>query len=299
MRATRFNPRNALILVIVLLLVCALLPAGAANVVSYVPRNAVGLATKPAHVLSQLTGGLRSRPRIEVDVATRTLDEAREKVLALQAENNHLIESLRELHTIVRQYERLASMVLPHTRFQDARARRGRPGRLILDKGSRHGIKPGLVVVGVTDSSNEAIDLVGRVTTCTTEQATVELITNVQTPLFVRMMDPKQMGDASDPKKTAILRHAGEVPMRLSVGDDGESFRGECPLRADVKVNYLAKLSEDPGWPPEAQGFIVGVVTDVRKDPDDPTNFKVVTVKPIRHLPDLSRVVVLVPEVDQ
>ena len=74
----------------------------------------------------------------------------------------------------------------------------------------------------------------------------------------------------------------------------GGGFEATTDVSDPVREGDLAHLSDD-SWPGHARGLVVGKVTAIERDPDDPELRRRVTVIPVKALAYLDRVVVLVP----
>ena len=146
---------------------------------------------------------------------------------------------------------------------------------LRLNRGAAVGLRPRQVVAS-------GFNLVGRVVDVGPATATVHLLTAPRTHLAARLVPPFP----GDPPR-AVLADVHST-------DDGDTFQAVVDTAEPVAVGDLAHLADD-AWPPEARGLVIGKVTAVRDDPEDPTLRRRVTIQPIRPLAYLDRVVVMMP----
>jgi hypothetical protein len=150
---------------------------------------------------------------------------------------------------------------------------------LSIDRGLRDGVAQGMVV------AHKAY-LVGRVTHATATHATVSLILAPGTPLAVTLVPP--------------LAAPGELHPRwvvtIEATRDGGAFEAVANARDAPAVGYLAHLHRsDPNWTQEAWGLLLGQITSVAPDPDDPTARVRLIISPLLDPRRLNRVTVIAP----
>ncbi|MCC7204432.1 MAG: rod shape-determining protein MreC [Phycisphaeraceae bacterium] len=292
MRSSLLNQRRVMGLTVILLIITSQLPGTASAWLWSGLRHFKDVLWSPmSDPLNALSVSLRggSAP-LPAGMDQRTLADLR-YVRQLEAE-------LDDARQKVEQYERLAGMAkagqvnLQGVRFLSARvtAWTGRPGvtALTINKGTRQGVEPGMIVT-------DGINLVGRVVDAGGATAYVSLITSLTAPLEVRIVPPTMAATRQwpgyvqfDPNRQ-IFWTSVEIQQPVDVGDLAH-------LAGDASTTGLSPPTGGTagGWPPEAWGLIVGRVTRIERDAD-PLNFKRVIVEPMVNLAYLTRVVVLVP----
>lgn len=195
-------------------------------------------------------------------------DELRERdtmILSLQ-------RRVRELETVNAELQGLRSRLGDAWVYRRAsvvgRSGDAAAGTLNIDVGVRDGLRPGCVVVS-------RANLVGRVVQVAPSSAVVRPLTSPGSLIEVVFTPPVlPTGGALPPTdQQALLKAAG--PDRL-VADDVDR-------RVKISVGDYARLSDAGGpesWPAPAQGMIVGVVTSVKPNEDDPLRQRV-EVRPL------------------
>lgn len=279
-------------LTVVLLVITSQLPGAASGWLWSGLRHFKDVLWSPmSDPLNALSSGLRGgAPPLPAGMDQRMLADL-SYVRQVEAERD-------EARQKVEQYERLAGMAkagqvnLQSVRFLSARVTSwtGRPGgtALTINKGSKQGVEPGMVVT-------DGINLVGRVVDAGGVTAYVSLITSLTAPLEVRIVPPTMAANR-------------QWPGYLQYDSNQQHFWASVEIQQPMEVGDLAHLAGDAstpgvtppaggtagGWPPEAWGLIVGRVTRIERDAD-PLNFKRVVVEPMVNLTYLTRVIVLVP----
>ncbi len=260
---------------VVVLLVCSMLPARWARVVSSQPRHLLAAAMAPMdHVLKPLADKLRRPPELAVELGNREeYERAQQQIVELQFKLRQATQLIAELSQVKEQL-RLTGVQLRTATVTSWSGDRLHP-TLLINRGTRHGVAVGMVVV-------RGYQLVGRVVDVGPVTATVRLITAPQTHLIASMIPPV-VGSA--PR---------EVMAQLRVGKDGLTLEADTNAEDPVLVGDLAHLS-DESWPVEAVGFVVGKVTRIDNHPDDPLLRRKVVVEPVRSLAHLGQVTLIVP----
>ncbi len=278
-----FTQRRVLLLFIVLAMISAMLPPGAARAVSDWPRarvsDLVSFVSTPLHAVF---GSIRRSDPLGIDRGPEA--QLRQNYDALLRYNAWLAEELRRTRAELGLY-RMASrqMRLEGIRLEqaDVTAWAGSRNRqtLTIGIGSIKGIRAGLVV---TDPSS--FTLVGRVTHVGSTSATVELITSPRNRVEVRFLPSTPV---------AVNR---EAILSIEADAKGQTFTAVAKADTPVEMGYLAHLVDTKSvWPQEARGFVVGKVTAVTPLSSDPLLYRTVTVTPVAPPATLSRVLVLVP----
>lgn len=149
---------------------------------------------------------------------------------------------------------------------------------LFINVGRRHGLDLGMIV---TDEA--VVSLLGRIASLGPSSATVELITSPRRRLEVKFKPSTPTSFSLEPPTFGI--QADRTGLRFFL---------TAKLDAPVQPGWLAHL-EDPAWPPEAQGLVVGFVQAVHPLETDPLRFLRVEVLPLHHPARLGRVMVVVP----
>jgi len=280
MRRPLFTQRRALVTTIVLLGIASFLPINIAGRLADPARDLLRLTTMPlAHPLKAVGDSVRGREPLPVQLGDADDYEwAKREIERLRQELDEATRQIAEL-SHMRQETAMRGNTLQRARVTGWSNRPMAP-TLTLNRGTRDGVSAGYVVAS-------GFNLVGRVTDTSSTGATVHLITAPTTPLTVRFV-PSAL------RSSAPAGGAAVCELNTQTAGQGHVFVGVVPHDAPVRPGDLAKL-QDPTWPAEAAGFIVGKVTTVDPHPDDPTLRKRVTVEPIRALAHLSEVVVVVP----
>ncbi|MEM6393004.1 MAG: rod shape-determining protein MreC [Planctomycetota bacterium] len=271
--------KRLVILVACVLGITAVLPARFANPLSTPTRwladTALSPVTGPLHRAS--TAPLGGPGDHDADTPT---DPAQHPVLALQliAQLQDQVARLRVENQRLRQVRELLE---GSARVIQARVTGSEPGTgqrvLRLNKGSNDGLAKGHVVVF-------GGWLVGQVIAADPSTARVRLITSAGSEFQVAFSSP----DLNQPPRV-------ERP-NLILEPNQARFAVLAGVSRDTAITQddLARLV-DPRWPPEAQAFFVGRVTQINRYPDDPELRKAVYVQPALRLDQLATVDVIVP----
>jgi hypothetical protein len=270
--------RRILGLFVILLVISSWLPSRWARRVSKGPRDFLVAILVPAQWIqgtatpitdrSDLRGDRRGESQLQNDHA-----EAIRQMVSLRFKLEQANLRIAKL-TAIRSRLGMQGVALREARIIN---RSGRPGKevLTLDVGSRDGVTGGLAVV-------DGIHLVGRVMSVTSARCTVRPINTVPSHLAARVRAPKAKLD----------RAAAQI--LLEAAPDGRRFTERINVGLSIQGGELAHLT-DRNWPDLAQGFVIGKVTNVVKDQNDPLQHRLVTVIPIRSVDLLHDVTVLVP----
>ncbi len=266
-------------LVVVVVLVTALLPARWAAVVSDPPRHLLRALLAPTtHLIKPLADSWARPPESELDhggvVQLRAnYEQALQYNRRLEDQLEDARRKIAQLSQI-RQELSLTGVELLPAAVTSWSGDAVYPA-MTLDRGGRNRLRAGLVVA-------HGFNLIGRVTDAGPLSSRVGLITAPGTQLVVRIV-PAIPG--ASPRELVCLIEAEKGT---------ESFWTITGSTEPVRVGDLAHLSDD-SWPDEARGLVVGRVTGVEKDQSDPTLRNRVIVTPVRQLRYLNRVVVMLP----
>ncbi|MEX0884815.1 MAG: rod shape-determining protein MreC [Phycisphaeraceae bacterium] len=274
------TPRRRLLLVAALLLVASLLPTRVATTLAAPARELLAATVLPVAVpLKTLARALRrpETPELALDDEThpgRGLQYRRQleqEVDRLRQEN----QALRQVRAIVGDRPGLEAV---SARVGGVSGGAGLNPTLTIDRGSQRGVARDQVVVW-------GFSLVGRVTRAGPLTADVGLITATDTAVSARIVPPTM--DAPQRQWRGWLAYDPETQaLTAEIGPDEQ-----------VEAGDLAHL-DDTAWPAEAQGFVIGRVASVERDPDEPYLIRRVIVRPFLPLTSLSQVSVLVGEAD-
>ncbi len=262
-------------------------------VVSQLPGPMVhSVSSRPAHLLStlltplsqwMLSAGNRATRRPDLlqrrepgEDAVRQLRAAREEIRRLQ---RRIEEYERIRHRFGEQLEAFDYVHAAVTRWS------GDPANpwLEINRGRRHGVAEGDVVVNYRD-------LVGRVVDVGPGTATVRLITHPQSRLEVRV----QPDTADEPARHHLVMvdavpRRGRFEAMVEVDADAPIEQG------DIAFLHVGEHRAGRGWPEHAYGFDVGMVTRIEPDQERlPLLRKRIVIEPFRDLPRLSNVTVFV-----
>ena len=275
------TPRRLLLLTVVLLLGLTQLPLPAARRVHAVPRNLVATASAP--VVAVLRGlSLTVRPEGGRDIDYGPAETLRRNYAEALAWNSRLEAEVLQLRRKLDFYERTAGVLGEITRrFIDARVARSirsaREPQLVLAEGSRIGIAPGQPVVS-------GVHLVGRIgEEVGPLNARVELLMRPGLELQARIRPPVAVPQTRDFREL------------VTVTEDGKRLVGEVPIEQPVEVGDIVHL-DDPLWPIDAQGFLLGQIAEIDDRVERPVEFKRLVVEPGVDPQRLPRVTVLVEE---
>lgn len=269
------NPQHVLFGAVVALLVLSLLPTHWAALVSRPPRHLLNAAIAPAdHLLKPLADALRYRPDSPVDLGNQEeYERARQQIVQLQFRLRQAKERIAELSQLRDQLKLVGVGLLPAavTAWGGDRLH----PHLTLNKGQRHGVRPGQVVV-------RGFTLVGRITDAGPVTSTVRLVTAADTHL-VTLFKPPTPGQS-----------ARQWMARIQAAKGRDGFWAAISADDPVREGDLVHLYDD-SWPQNARGFVIGKVTQIQKHPDDPILRRRVIVTPTRSLRHLDHVTVIVP----
>lgn len=267
--------RRVLILLVVLLMVSSWLPSRIARRVSSGPRDLLMAVLVPAGWLQNATAPITGRSDLRDRRTDRTADYDQairriQNLTVLLEKANKRISQLSQ----IRRRHGLQGVSLQAARIIN---RAGRPGHevLTLNVGERDGLGEGMAVV-------DGVNLVGRIIGVTAARATVRPINTVPSHLAARVQSPTVQPD----------RQGAQVLLKSQ--EDGRRFTERVNVGHAIVAGDWAHLA-DRNWPDEAQGFVIGHVTEVVKDQDDPLQHRIVTVVPVRSVDMLHDVTVLVP----
>ncbi len=275
MRKPILNSRRVQIGVVVFLLVCSFLPSRWAATLSRQPRYLLGAAMAPVdHFLKPWADAVRRPPDLPIDLGNREeYERAKQQIVELQyrlAQANRQIALLSQ----IRHKLRLVGVgLIPAT----VTAWSGDPlhPTLTVNRGSRHGLRSGLVVV-------RGFNLIGRVADVGPVTSTVGLITAPLSHLVALIKPPTE---DSQPR---------EMMLQLQAIKGRDEFWASTNADDPVRVGDLAQLYDD-AWPTAARGFVIGKVTRIDNHPDDPILRRRMVVTPIRSLAHLDHITVIVP----
>jgi len=280
------EPRIRIAVAGLLMLLC-FVRLDTATKISAVPRHLVATVSNPlSQPLHSLSAWTRSTPAEAEDLAERR--ELARINDELNQYNRQLEEQLRVARQRIAELSRIrevggleAPSLVPAgvTSWQG-----GAAPVLTINRGSMHGLAPGMVV-------GTAADLVGRISDVGPSSATVSLITAPRTLLDVRVLPP-------------LVGPSGrEVILQLQPFEGQELFWAEAAHTDPIQVGDLAHLrladnvlASAARWPDEAAGMVVGKVVRIEDHPDDPRLRTRVIVQPRVSLRGLTRVVVLFVE---
>ena len=195
------------------------------------------------------------------------------QIRQLEQQNLALKQQIAQL-TQIRELFGLSGVKLVNARVTAASTDPLNP-TLTINRGESHGVHERLAVTS-------GFNLVGEVVTTGSLTSDVRLVTAKDTRLRVQIAPPTAEAAA----------RALEVQIERS--PDGPWFEVRLGKQQRVEPGDLAHLT-DPIWASQAEGFVVGQVTQVAPDPNDPLNFQRVIIDPIPSLMTLTDVTVLVP----
>lgn len=287
MKRSIVTPRRALVVITLLLLVAGFLPTRAARVVTNTPNKLLETILGPVSgVFVSITTTLRPAmpiaPVIPPDKDPNRLYMLERAYSAkLEQENALLKETLQRWNAISSENRSVrlldANVILVSNEPINP--------VLTIDRGAASGVREKMAVVWWES-------LVGRVVAVGPRTADVRLITAEQSGIEVRIapLDPERPpGPVGD---------IGGINERAMPYDDGAMFYVDLDRDVPVNVGDVAHL-HDRILPEEAQGFIVGQVTQIIDMPENPLLLKRVLIQPTwRPLASLNRVTVLIPEED-
>ncbi|HEX7010558.1 MAG TPA: rod shape-determining protein MreC [Phycisphaeraceae bacterium] len=294
MKRSFLTPGRWLAAVVLLLLVASLLPGSVAQGVASRPRWIVEALLGP--VTGQFTSvaaALRSPQRLRM-----TPDPHRMSTEDLIEAYQQLQDELHRANQLIARYEyemdRAAEVIEQLSRIRGQSGLQGvtlvsarvlappanlRVPVLTINQGADQGVQEGMAVVHAGEAG---LSLVGQVVDAGPRSAGVKLITSESVELAVRVGPAPP--DASPRQIEAWIRWDPEA----------QAFIAEVQANQGVQVGDVARLADDY-WPREAQGFLVGLVSEVEPDPRDPLSMRRVVIRTTHELARLARVTVLVP----
>ena len=279
MTRSLLTQRRLLVVVVALLLISSMLPTAVSTRIAYIPHAVVALVISPFTApLKSLADSLRPGETLSMGVGSP--DEAQVRLGQALVIINQLEQELETAHQQISLLTQTDAIALEGTRRIMARVASFSGDRLApvirIDRGSLKGIREGAPVV-------HGVNLVGLVETVYPTSADVELITAAGTKFQVRIRPPEV--DAT-PR---------EVSEMIELSDDGSHFEiAKLTKSTPIQVGDWAHLA-DSRWPHEAQGWVIGKVTQIRDSPENPLMFKQVIIHPMEPLSSMSRVTVVVP----
>ncbi|MEM6460038.1 MAG: rod shape-determining protein MreC [Planctomycetota bacterium] len=284
MPAPTLSPKRLLLGVAVLLVVNAQLPTPAAGFVGGVTAGVVRFVTLPLTApLHAVSVGLRGDDAEPPTLAGGAMSEAelREAYALSRVEVDRLRQRVGELEDTLALLEGVRSGADTPTRPLSARvtasADAGPGWVLTINRGSRHGVEPGMTAVTGASLVGRVLDPVGPAT------AEVELVTAHDAGLQVRIR-PRGSDLVFD---NVRVRRAEDNPgvFYAEVAKDPDS-----PIRAGADV-----LLADAVHYADARGRLLGVVENITEYPDDPELLRRLVVRPAVDLRYLRELAVLLP----
>ena len=283
MKRPTFQHRHVFIGLVVCLLISSFLPAGAARVLSTLPRVVVEMVTSPfAAPLKSLGDAVRQpAPPTFALTDTNNVIELRDNIEQMYQLNHRLRLENEQLHRELAQVRAIPEQMRPRSAtFKTCRVTQsdlhGGQATITINRGTRHNVRQGCIAVS-------GMNLVGQVTHAGPNTATVALITSPSARPFVQL--------------AAINTVAAPRPItiQLTADRDGRAFEAVVDKDQPVGVEDVAILV-DQRWPEHARGFVVGKVVKVDDYPKDPHMRNRVHVQPMRSLEHLPAVTVIVDE---
>lgn len=264
--------------VVLLLLVGSLMPTAWARGLSVGPRTFVNtLLTPIQRPLASISTALR--PREGLDVRLGSISDMERQVLETRVELAQLRANLAAANARIEQLAdvrrqlglRGVTLLTAVAEWSPSRQFQA----LTLNRGAGDGVVEGQVVA-------DGLNLIGRITVAAPVMASVRPVTNPGTHLAVRIA-PARGGDRF------TLVQVQSLP-------DGRGFLARADVADPVQLGDLAHL-QDVGWPPEAQGLIVGQVVAINHDEQDPILRRQIVIAPLREVSSIRHVVVFVPQI--
>jgi cell shape-determining protein MreC len=300
MNITPVQQNRIVAAMILLLLGSSLLHSRWARLISQPPRYLLTMLvsplTRPLHALgSALRSQKEAPPEFGSDVIKLT-----HLLKAAQAQSANLKIQLHEAQDTISTLTRMKGyMSFDGTSLLPARVTQSTADpthpTLTIDIGQRDGVHPGFVVAS-------EFNLVGRVTFVGNRQATVSLLMKPRRHLQVAIM-PKLAG--------AVKLPGQETNVMARVSENGTLLTAVVPATSQIRPGYLTRLlpsrpgqmaqagsgnATEASWPREAWGLVVGRVTKVVPDPNDPISRKQIEIRPLNWHPHLTEVVVIAPQ---
>ena len=272
------NQRRTLMVIAAVLLISSMLPAPIATRLAHPARAVVTLALSPFTApLKSLSDSLRDRESTPTEVGSgedMTTQLAQAVVVIEQLDQE--LQAAQQQIALLTQTDEIA---MEGTRRIMARVASysGNTVRptITIDRGALKGIATDAPVV-------HGVNLIGLVERVYPTAADVELITAAGTRFQVRIRPPR------------VDSSGREVSEMIELSDDRSHFHVQLEQKEPVEVGDWVHLA-DSRWPPEAQGWVVGKVTQIRDDPENKFLFKRVIIHPMEPLGALNRVTVVVP----
>ena len=216
------------------------------------------LADPPASMMRRAAVGVQGEPAPathvpeDQDAAEMRAWIARAELLNRQLwEENRDLRRLLDAVVVASEARGSETIQLLEARIADANPSASNP-TLELDKGSRSGVEPGNPVVRNANLLGFIADDIG------TLRSSARLVTAPQSRYRVRFV---QLGGAVSPESET---------QYVYVDPSGTYFF--CDLRKDghgIQTGDLASMADD--LYPQAYGYLLGEVEDIREHPDDPT----------------------------
>jgi len=259
----------------VVLVVGSLLPASWARFLSSHPRHVLTAIAAPAqHLLKPLADRVRRPADLSVDLGNQEeYERAKQQIVQLQHKLHEANLQIAELSQLRNELKLTGVGLVPATAV--AWSGDTLHSTLTINRGTRHGLSPGLVAV-------RGFNLVGQLSDVSPTAATVRLVTASQTSLVVMIVPPN---DSHQPR---------QLMTQLRAAPERNEFWASINTDDTIETGDLAYLMDD-GWPEASRGFVVGTVVQIDKDPDDPILRRRVVVAPIRSLAHLDHLTVIVP----
>ncbi len=272
------TPKRLLVLIAALLVLMSLLPGRVATAIASPPREVLAAVTLPVSVPLKVVSTALRRP--ETGLA---LDDEHHpgQGLKYRAQLEQELERLRQENRMLRQARDIvgdqAAVRLVSARVGSASTGDGVQPTLTIDRGRRHGVEAGQAVVW-------GFILVGQVSRAGPVTSDVGLVTAADTGLEARIVPPTRSAPARQWRGwVAYDRRQGALIAEL---DDPEQ---------EVEAGDVAHLA-DISWPSPAQGFVLGRVETVQRDPGQPYLIRHAIIRPLMPLEALTQVSVLVEE---
>ncbi len=268
----------------------ALLPAGWRLSWSRDLAEIVRFPMRPfTHAGTTLAGWLRPPPatiegvspegRAIIEQLTRDRDEAQRLYHAEHLKVVKLREQIAQLQRIPVENRSVASrLVIAYVTMRSPGAALG-PVELTLEAGAPRTVPAGTIAV------HGGVHLLGR-TVGPAEAGRCSLL-----PIA---------NDATGPLRTAVFpRHDIEADLEEAarlhlLPTGGGTFTGEVPRDEPIAEGDVVRLADD-AWPATAQMMVLGTVTDVRVDDNEPLRH-LVTVEPDFVVRDVAEVTLVIEE---
>lgn len=285
MKSAFLNRRRSFAVIVALLLVSSMLPASKCRTLWSPFAHFFSLASKPVAAPLAWAGGAAHRAfstdwgLSDAPVIRRERDNLLAYSRGLEQEVAALKNQLEELQQV---RARLADtkIVLQQARVMSA-MRDAQSPTLTIDAGRDKSLEPGMIVAN-------GYNLVGKLVSVGPTTSVVQLITAPLTHLKVTIAPPA----AGPPPRT--LSASVEVSPKPIEGV--ASFITVVPTAEVVEEGDFVHVADDT-WPRESHALVIGRVMKIVKadDKDNPLLRKKLVIQPMRSLPHLDTVVVVVP----